>query len=63
MWFIVAGMFLTLPFMVRSVAAVRAGPTCATMERRGKSCASFTAFPDIVLPNAHPELLPVRSRC
>jgi len=60
MWFIVAGhVVFTLPFMVRSVAAVCAGPNLRTMEEGAASLgASFTQrFLTIVLPNARPGIV------
>jgi putative spermidine/putrescine transport system permease protein len=60
MWFIVAGhVVFTLPFMVRSVAAVCAGTDLRTMEEGAASLgASFTQrFVTIVLPNARPGIV------
>jgi putative spermidine/putrescine transport system permease protein len=60
MWFIVAGhVVFTLPFMVRSVAAVCAGTDLRTMEEGAASLgASFTQrFLTIVLPNARPGIV------
>jgi putative spermidine/putrescine transport system permease protein len=60
MWFIVAGhVVFTLPFMVRSVAAVCAGADLRTMEEGAASLgASFTQrFFTIVLPNARPGIV------
>lgn len=60
MWFIVAGhVVFTLPFMVRSVAAVCAGTDLRTMEEGAASLgASFTQrFMTIVLPNVRPGIV------
>jgi len=60
MWFIVAGhVVFTLPFMVRSVAAVCAGTDLRTMEEGAASLgASFSQrFLTIVLPNARPGIV------
>jgi len=60
MWFIVVGhVVFTLPFMVRSVAAVCAGTDLRTMEEGAASLgASFTQrFFTIVLPNARPGIV------
>jgi putative spermidine/putrescine transport system permease protein len=60
MWFIVTGhVVFTLPFMVRSVAAVCAGTDLRTMEEGAASLgASFKQrFFTIVLPNARPGIV------
>lgn len=60
MWFIVAGhVVFTLPFMVRSVAAVCASADLRTMEEGAASLgASFTQrFLSVVLPNARPGIV------
>jgi putative spermidine/putrescine transport system permease protein len=60
MWFIVAGhVVFTLPFMVRSVAAVCAGTDLRTLEEGAASLgASFSQrFLTIVLPNARPGIV------
>ncbi|WDD93589.1 ABC transporter permease subunit [Burkholderia sp. FERM BP-3421] len=59
-WFIVAGhVVFTLPFMVRSVAAVAAGADLRTLEEGAASLgASFaTRFATIVLPNLLPGIV------